>query len=373
MLIRLLCLILCLSVVACQAEPEAETSQDNYPNREIEQGLVLYNATLEQSNAEGETLWKLSAKKVVYTQDKKIAKLENITGNLFRKEELILQISAKKGEVKRDGQEIFLQEDILAKDPRNEAELRGDEVEWRPEENILIVRQNLKGNHAKLTASAQEGKYYAQEQRLELSGKILATTKNPPLQMKTEHLYWNIAQGKIIGDHYLEMIRYQDNLITDKLTTDRAEVDLNTNTALIKGNIEYKSLKPPLQAATDVALWQYKQRIVQGNRPIKLIQTEDNMTLTANQAKVDLDKKMAYLDQGVYGEAAQDEVKIYADDLVWNIDTEEVEATGNVYYQQINPEFNLTGVKALGKLKEKSVVVTGDYQTKVVTEIYPQE
>jgi LPS export ABC transporter protein LptC len=373
MLIRLVGLILCFSVVACQGEPEGDSSQNDYPPREIEQGLVLHNATLEQSNAEGKTLWKLSTEKVVYSQDQKTAKLENINGNLFREGQLILQVRAKKGEIKKDGREIYLQEDILVKDPRNQAELRGHEVEWRPQEDILIVRQNISGNHAKLTASAQEGKYYLKEQRLELTGKIIAISKEPPLQMKTEHLYWNIPQQKIIGDHPLEMIRYQAKIITDKLSTDRAEVDLKTNTATINGNIEYKSLEPPLQVASDLIAWQYKERILQANQPIKLIQTEDNMNLTANQAKVYLAQKMAYLSRGVYGQAAKDEVQIYADDLVWNIDKQEVEANGNVYYQQINPEFNLRGLKAVGKLKEKNVIVSGDYKTKVVTEIYPQE
>lgn len=369
---KIFCLILCLSLLSCQSTQEDEAVEISTPNREVEQGLVLSNATLEQSNPEGETLWKLGTEKAVYTQDKKIAKLTNVTGNLFSKNEVILQVSAKKGEIKQDGEKIYLQEDIIAVDPRNKAELKANELEWTPKENKLIIRNKVTGNHAKLTISANEGIYNTQKQRLELKGNIVATTNKPPLQMKTEHLFWLVPEDRIIGDRPLKMTRYKEKTITDQVTTNQAEVNLKTNLATIKGNIEYKSLEPPLQAATNVIFWQYENRIIDSKEPIKLIQTEDNMTLTGNEANVNLNENMAYLYKGVYGEAAKNEVKIFSDHIAWNIKTKEMEATGNVNYQQINPDFNLSGVKAVGRLQDKSVTVTGDYQNKVVTKIYPE-
>ena len=373
MLKNLLGIILFLSLLGCQSELGEESNPQNTSKREVEQGLVLYNATLEQSNADGQTLWKLSTEKAVYSQDNKTAKLTNVTGNLFSNGELILQVSAKTGDIERDGQEIYLEQDIIAVDPRNKAELKSNQLEWRPQEHLLILRNNITGNHAKLTISAKEAIYNTEKQLLEVKGNITATTSKPPLQLKTERLFWQVSQDKVIGDVPIEMTRYEDKIITDKLKTNQAEVDLKANIAVIKGNIEYQSLQPPLQAATSILYWRYKDRIIEGKKPIKLVQTEDDMNLTGNEANVNLKAKMAYLSKGVYGEAAKDEVKIYADDLAWNLETEIVEANGNVYYEQKNPDFNLSGVKAVGKLKDKSVTVSGDYENKVVTEIYPQE
>lgn len=373
MLNKLVCVFLCFSLVSCTSTKDEEASLISSSSREIDEGLVLYNATLEQSNESGQTLWKLSTEKTFYSQDRQTANLKKVTGNFFNNSQLVLQVSADKGEIKQDGQEIFLEDNILAVDPRNQAELKGNQLEWRPDENIVVLRNNLTGNHAKLTFSAKEGIYQIDKQNLQLKGNIIATTKKPSLQMKTEHLYWNIAQDKVIGNKPLKMTLFEGKTVTDQLNTNRVEVDLKTHLATLKDNIEYKSLKPPLQAATSILYWQYKDRIIQGNNPIKLIQIKDNMTLTGNQGKVNLRENIAYLHQGVYGEAAENEVKIYANDLVWNMKTEVLEATGDVFYKQINPDFNLRGVKAVGKLKDKSVVVTGDYENKVITEIYPQE
>lgn len=365
---------MCFSLLSCQGEnnqPETEEKSDF--NREVEKGLVLFDATLEQSNADGETLWRLSTEKVVYTQDQKIAKLDSVTGNLFENGEIILQFKAKKGEIRKDGKEIYLQDDILAVDPRNEAELRGSYVEWKPEEHYFMIQENIKANHAKLTVTAKQAKYNTKHQILELNDNIIANTKKPKLQLKTEHLYWKIPQAKIIGNRPLAMTRYENKIVTDKLTTEQAEIDLNKNRAVIQGNIEYKSLEPPLQAATNRIVWYYEDRKMEANQPIKLLQTEDDMTLTANLAKLNLAEKKVYLEGGIYGEAVSNEAKIYADNLDWDLDKEEILANGNVYYQQINPDFNLQGVKAIGNLPEKNITVTGDYQNKVTTVIYPDE
>jgi lipopolysaccharide export system protein LptA len=49
-----------------------------------------------------------------------------------------------------------------------------------------------------------------------------------------------------------------------------------------------------------------------------------------------------------------------------------VEAQGNVIYEQVKPtKFNFTGDKAVGSLKENKLVVTGNNQDRVVTEIFP--
>lgn len=373
MLKKIFALVLFLSLVGCQLKQDSENINSQSSNREVNQGLVLFNATLEQSNAEGQTLWKLSTEKAVYSQDNKTAKLTNIKGNLFSNKELILQVSAKSGEIKQDGEEVYLEKDIIAVDPRNKAEFKGNQLEWRPKQHTLVIRNNLTANHEKLTVSANEGFYQTEKQLVELRGNIVATAKKPPLQMKTEHLYWQIPQSKVIGDRPLHITRYEHKIITDELTTNQAEVNFNLNLVTAQGNIEYKSLKPPLQGATSVLFWQYKDRIIDSKQPIKLIQTQDNMTVTGNQANVNLATNMAYLSKGIYAEATKDEVKIYADDIAWDLVTKMIEAKGNVYYRQINPDFNLSGFKAVGKLKEKSIIVTGNNQNKVVTEIYPQE
>jgi lipopolysaccharide export system protein LptA len=363
-------------LISCQGNNPSEEKDNSNFKRQVEQGLVLYDATLEQSNSQGQILWRLSTKKATYTQDKKSAVLEDLTGNLFEKGKIILQVSAKRGEIKNDGKEIYLSKEIIAFDTRNKAEFKGQEVMWKPEENFMVMggEKGIKANHTKLVLSAKEAKYNTKDQIVELSKNIIANTRNPSLQIKTESLYWKIPENKLIGNSFLEMVRFDENkLVTDKIKTNQAEVDLNNNIAIISGDVEYQSLKPPLQAATTKIIWYYGDRKVESNQATRLFQPEDNVTLTANIAKFDLEENQVYLHEGIYGQAVKNEVEIYADNLVWNLDNKEINADGNVYYKQINPDFNLRGIKAIGKLQDKNMRVEGNQENPVTTLIYPQE
>lgn len=371
-------LITCILLTSCQGNNSDQQvdGEDTEFKREIEQGLVLINSTIEQSSTQGEVLWRISADKAVYAEDNQTANLENITGNLFEKGEIILKIVAEKGKVTKDGQRIYLQGGIIALDPRNNAELKGEEVIWKPEEHILIMtgKDRVNANHEDLVISSNQVKYNTENQILELEGNIIGTTRKPTLQITTEHLFWRINENKIIGNKLLNITRYDEqNIITDKMKTDQAEIDLKNNIATLNGNIEYQSLQPALQAATQRITWYYDSRWIEAINTTKLVQPEENLTLTANIVKFNLDKNEVYLQEGVYGESNNKESEIYGDMIIWNTETKNIYGEGNIYYKQQNPELNLRGAKAYGNLGAKNITVQGDSTQRVVTNIFPKD
>ncbi|ACK68567.1 protein of unknown function DUF1239 [Gloeothece citriformis PCC 7424] len=375
---RVILLLLLLLTTACQQKTADNKASDAKTEEnaelDLESRLLLNNATLEQSNAEGQTLWKIQVKKAVYSRDKEVAKLEKVKGNIYHDGKIVLYISADKGEIYKEGEEIFLKDNIVATDPRNGAVIRSQEVEWRPKDNLLIVRKELKGNHAQLEASAKEGTYQTTEQKLELKGDILATAREPKLQLKAQHLTWTIPTQKIISNQPLQGIRYDDKtkMITDQIVTDRAQVDLKAKTITLEQNIEFKSVDPPLQIASNRVVWNYLTRIVTSDNPTRLVDTQDQIIVTGNRAHVDLNQKVAHLYDGVQGVNDRTQAKLYAQELNWSIPTQVISAMGNVIYEQVNPVFNLTGDRAVGTLRDNNIVVTSNSPTRVVTEIYPE-
>ncbi|MGH2414856.1 MAG: LPS export ABC transporter periplasmic protein LptC, partial [Microcystaceae cyanobacterium] len=362
------------STSACQETTrlEQKIEQDTAAASKLETGLSLNNATLEQANSKGQTLWKIKVTRAIYNPDKKTAQLENIAGNLFQDGKVVLQVSAKKGEVRQEAEEIFLREKIIVTDPRNKATFRSEEVEWHPKQDVLFVRQNLTGSHPQLEASAQAGKYYTRQQRLELIGNIIATAKDPRLQLKAEHLFWEIPQQKVIGDRPLNMVRYEGQTITDRVKGDRAQVNLQSKTAILQQNIEFKSLDPPVQLTANTATWHYKQRLVTSTQPVQVFHYKDQITLTGNQVQVNLKDKIAYLKGGVHGVNKKDPAKLYANEAVWKISAQQIEAAGNVTYEQTKPKFTSTGDKAVGTLKDHKMIVSSNSRDRVVTEIFPE-
>ncbi len=355
---------LCL-LTACSS-PNSTTKE--YPERIVartDTNLVLNNAILEQSNSRENSLWRIKAERAIYSKNKQTARLEKITANLLQDSQLILQVSAKTGEIQDDGDVIFLRDDIIVSDPRNQALVSSEEVEWRSREHVLILRGNLTGSQSDLKVTAREGRYYPQTEILELQNNIVATKKEPSLQLETEHLVWDIPQQKIKGDRPLQIIRYRDKKISDakhreaeRISAERGEVRLAENTAQLQQNVELRSFTPKIQIASNSVIWNYQTRFVSTDKPVQVVDADNQLTITGNQGQIDLNTEVAKLRDGVQGFDGRNQAKLYSQDLVWNIPTQIVEATGNVFYQQSDPQLDLTGDKAVGNLKEKKVVVS---------------
>ena len=324
------------AIVACRgANPQANSkSQDikisGRPNTE----LVLNNAVLEQSNDQGNLFWKIKSNKTIYSDDKKNAYLKDITANLIADGKLILQVSAEAGEVRDNNNLILLEDNVVAVDPRSNIILNSDRAEWRPQENILIVTENLRINKSNLEVTANQAQYFTDRENLELIGKVVANTVNPYLILNTERLLWQIPQQRLIGNRAWQVVRYQDDIVTDRLVADRGEVNLEQNILNLYQNIEIISLEPQLQIATNSARWNYQNRFINATEPIQVIDRQRQLDVTGNKGQVDLTTEIVTLQGGVKGIDNRDRSTLYSQELTWDIPTNTFTATGDVVYNE---------------------------------------
>lgn len=367
-----LCTLAVLS--ACQGQSESRTEQkikQDTAATTIEGTLVFKNVTLEQADEKGRPLWKVNAKQATYTKDKKLARIGNPSGDLYQDGKVVLRVSADSGEVRQNGQQIFLQGQVTATDTRNGAVFKGDELEWRPKEDLLVVRNNFKGSHPQLQATANQGQYYTRKELVDLQGSVSAISKDPNLQMKTEHLVWLVKEQRVSGDQRIQIQRYKGKTVTDRVEADKSEINQKTKIAILKQNIQLTSIDPPVLMSSNSAVWNLNTETVVSDQPIRIVHQKENVILTANQGQIDLERELANLSGGVQGVGSRNQAKLYSDRLIWQIQTQDIQATGNVRYQQINPPFNTTGSTAAGKLQDQSVVVNSGAGKRVVTEIIP--
>ena len=352
---------------SCQTS--SSVSQGSAKTR-VDTRLLLNNAVLEQSNKQDNTIWKIKADSIVYSEDKKTAVLDRVVGNLLQNGEIILKISAKEGEVKDNGNIVILKKNILASDPRNGSVIKSNLVEWRPQESLLTIEDNITAIHPDLEVSAKRGKYFTDTESLEIEENIVANTLEPSLQLKSDRLIWKVARDKIISPGAIEIVRYnQRETITDRLVSDRAQVNLATNTATLSDNIELISLQPSIQVASQSLIWNYQQRIGKTDLPIQILDRDRQITLTGNKGEVNLPQQVAKLQDGVKGINQQQASQLYASQVIWEIDTQKVEATGNVIYEQADPQARLTGEKATGTLKNNNITVSSNGKKQVTSTI----
>lgn len=365
----LISVVLLLGLNACgeQNRVVKKLAQDTSSASKVDNNLTFNDITLEQTDKQGRTIWKVHAKQTVYSKDKKVAQVQSPTGELFQDGKPVYQVSGQQGEIRQDGKQLFLKGQIVATDPYNGVVLHGNELEWRPQEDLLIVRKQITGNHRQLQVVAQEARSFSRAARIELQGRVVATTNNPVLQLRTEHAIWQIREQRLIGDRPTQIARYKGKAITDRAAGNTCEYNLKDKIATLKQNAQLNLVDPPMQITSNNLKWNLNTQTVTADQPVRMVQRQQQMTVTANQGQMDLQKRIVYLTGNAYGVGLRNQT-INAKAMTWYLPTQLVEAKGDVTYRQAEPPVSFTGQKAVGNLQNQNVVVSGG---RVVTETIP--
>lgn len=349
-------------------EKSENTSSENSSAQAVERNLTFNDVALEQSDRQGRPYWKVNAKEATYSKDRRVAQVQSPNGQLYQDGKPLYYITAQSGEIEQDGEKLFLKGNIVAKDPARNLVLRGNELEWLPKQALLIVRNQVTGNNPQVQVVAKEAQVFSRAERVELSGGVRATSNDPSLQMRTEQVTWLIKTQKLISDRPIQIDRYKDKKITDRGTADQGEVNLKTNVATFKQNAQLSLLQPSMQITSNSLSWNMNTQIITADQPVRIVDRQQKTTVTANKARMDVQKNVAYLTGNVKGNGQQRQ-SLRANTLTWYIPTQNMEANGDVFYTQVNPAASFKGQKAVGNLQQQNIVVTGD---RVLTEIVPQ-
>ncbi|BAZ16110.1 hypothetical protein NIES4071_79850 [Calothrix sp. NIES-4071] len=367
-------ILLTVGLFACSSPPpKSQASKDKPTNQPNDSQLTLFEGSLDATDESGRLIWRVNAKTGRYTKEKEIGQLESPYGELYQDGKVVYQVTAEKADIQQNGKQLLLKGKIVAVDPKNGVTLRGNELEWRPQEDLLIVRNQLNGSHKQLVAVAIEARAKTREQKVDFFGGVVANSIDPPLRVRTEHLTWNLKQQKLIGNRPLQFERFKDNQVTDRGKGDAAEVDLNTKIVTITKNAQAELAQPPVQITSSSMAWNLNKEIVTTKTPVRVFHRTDNMVVTANQSELRIPQQTVYLQGNVNG-VGQRRQTIKSDKLTWYLNNQQVEAEGNVFYQQVEPPLSFTGDTATGNIQQENIVVrSSNSNNRVITNIIPEE
>lgn len=350
--------------------PVAESDSDEA----TPSGLTLKDVTLEQPDEDGQLRWKVNADEVIYSPDQQTAEIINPDGELFQDGKVIYRVSADRGEIRQNGEIIFLRDNIVATGVENDLVLRGREMEWRPDEDLLLVRNRITGTHPQLNASAQEARMYNRDNRLELEKDVVATTSEAPyLRLEAEKLTWFIEAERVESDRLLQVEQLKgepgDLEVSDRVKGDQGEVDLAETIVTLTQAVEVELLEQPLKVLSDIAIWNVVSETISVPGALRIVQPEQSVRVTANRGEMNIADSVVYLSQGVEAISPENQAQLRAARVTWDLPSEEIVAEGNVNYRQDDPPVTINGPRAVGRLEAQTVVVSGG---NVVTEITPQ-
>jgi LPS export ABC transporter protein LptC len=364
-------IVLTIAIVGIGGCGSTTIPKPNQTPTAIEAKLELDHLSFQQVDQQGKPLWKFRAQHGIYAPDKKKVKVTNLDGDFYQDGKVILHVTAKLGEVEQAGEKVFLRGDVVTTETRNSLVLIGQEVEWQPKADLLIIRDRVQANQPKFQVNANEGKYFSRKQQIDLAGKITAFSSDPHLAMQTEHITWLVNDHKVIGDRPTQIQRYQDNHITSQVTTNRFSTALERKIINLQGKVQFNSAKQNLQVNGESFAWNIDRELITADRSLTIVDRQEAVTFTANAGNLDLKASTATLTGTAHGVATRNQANLNADQLVWEITSQQLIGTGNVVYQQIDPLIKFTGTRGVGKLQDRSIVVSGGKQ-QVRTDFIPK-
>ncbi|MEM1253191.1 MAG: LPS export ABC transporter periplasmic protein LptC [Cyanobacteria bacterium P01_H01_bin.21] len=367
--------VIAVAVRTCQSSRDTlESIQNQDTTEQTEPELTLKDVTLEQPDDNGELLWRVTAEEATYSPDRRLASLKSPEGELFQDGRLLYQVKADQGEIREDGKSIFLQGNIVATSPDNQLTLRGNSLEWTPDEDLLLVRDSIRGNHPQLQATAQEARLFNKTQRLELLRGVVAKTEQEPwIGFESETLVWLLEADKLETDTPLQVEQYvaeTDSTVTNRLVGNQGEFNLTDQQATLRQQVQLNALEIPLQTNSNIAVWDVDAGTVVIDQPVRIQEPERKITANSSRGNLNLNTQVLILNGNVRAVDQERQSLLIADQMTWNIQTQDIDGQGNVSYSQQDPEATVNGDRAVGNLDRQTVVVTG---RDVVTEIVPSE
>jgi LPS export ABC transporter protein LptC len=402
-------LVLLLSACGGGNKTAEKIAKDTRQIEDFDNSLTFNAVTLEEFDDKGRLWWKVKAKQASYSKDKKVARIQEPDGEFFQDGKSIIKVLAKSGEVKQNGQTILLQGEITAIDTREGLTLKGNELEWEPRKDKLVVRDKLTGTHREMKVAAQSATYLSRSRQLELKGEVTAMSTQPQVQFKGDRLLWLIQKKQVqsfaSAQQPVQIVRYKDKQPTDQAQSNQLNFDLKTNVATLTKNAQVSFTKPAMVINSQAIVWNLERQTVASDQPLTVVNRDQQLTLTGNSGTMDLtantanllggvtivsqrqqlnlaadagrwdlQSNMAYLTGNVRGASTRNASNIATDRLDLNLGTQDFLADGNVVYRQANPVLNLAGPRARGRMQDQASIVVDGGSTggRVVTEFVPE-
>ncbi len=364
---------------------------ESSPGEAIDAALTLQAVTLEQPDTDGSLLWRLEADSVTYVPETQRAELLALKGEFYEEGKKVYTVVADKGEVEQNGNTLFLRGSLVATRLEDDLTLAGELLKWQPKQGLLKMGDFEDGNSSEqaksrspvtisnpeIQAIARSLSVNNKEDRVNMSGNVTAKSKAEPwLTFASESLIWLTDQSLIQANQQLTVERFASDdykKLTDRLVGGSGNAQLDKNIVTLEQSVQLDSLTEGLSVKSDRAVWDVIAQTVDMNQPVDIAQPARQITASANRASLNLAEQIIYLIGNVKANGAKNDTRLAADQVTWKTSTQQVEAEGNVRYQQAaNPEATLSGPSAIGNIEDGTLVVIGNESGDVVTEILPE-
>lgn len=346
--------------------PEPQTPQS--------EALVFNDITLEQVNPEGQKVWELEAESVTYEPETRLALVDKPSGLLFENGTATYRVSATTGQVDESKPEIILRGTIVLEALIDKGVLTGDQLTWKPEEELFILEGNLTGTYEDIKFTGQRAELQNKIEELRVTGQVVADLQDSDARLKTEALTWDMDQERVQGILPVLLEHYEaekPDQIIDRATGDGIIALIPQQRFTLSPKAIVTLGKSGLEIRSESLTWDAIEERVDSPGRVTVVRSTDGLEVKGNSGNFELKTQIATLQGAIEAWNPKQAARLWADRLVWGLKDDRVEATGVVRYEQGNPVLKIEGDRAVGLLDSEEITVTSSERSVKTVYVLP--
>ena len=347
------------------------------PGKLVEGGVKFSKVVLAQANAKGKLLWKFQAQGVTYGEGQQLARAKTLKGQLFEAGQLLFDLTAEQGTIRQMKQQVRLQGDIRVTDRRRSVVFRGQEALWNGETGQLSIQKGL-------TVTYPKGQLWGDELQASKQGREVRIKKNVTLETRAEQsgehrvrlranqVLWRVDQQTLVAgtqdDSTKPSVEVEQLKTSQKTTALAGEAQANLQSGLITLLSPARIQVGTLALTSRTLVWDTRAQKLTANELLEIADPVRQISILASRGTLEQGRNQVDLTGNVEVKGLRNQAALTSELLLWDTQTQRIEASGNVSYTQASPALTLRGPKAVGKMTDQTLRVSGG---DVVTEIIP--
>ncbi len=325
--LRVAMLAVITGLIGCADEGSGSTSEAP--------PFVFRSLKLNQKKPDGLMDWSLNSPEARYELSRQLVRARDPIALLYKDGKPSFRVQSDLALVVNDGEQILLEGDVRLQQ-LNGAKLliQGDCLRWQPEQGLLLIEQRPRATDGTSRIGASEAQLQQRTNDLTLNGVVElerwnedADASNPDTTLRTGPAQWNLdtgllnAQGPVLGQRRDEEGTVLEQLQGQNLRGNTIQGDITVQAPV---NVQIPREKGVLRAQDTT--WNFREQTIRSEQPFEA--DLDEAQIAGGRFRADLNDTTVDVISDCRIE--QPGEKLTADRCLWNWQSEEVLAEGNV-------------------------------------------
>ncbi|HEY9688645.1 MAG TPA: LPS export ABC transporter periplasmic protein LptC [Coleofasciculaceae cyanobacterium] len=266
----------------------------------------------------------------------------------------------------------------VATSQESAAQLSADRIVWQMKDQIAQAEGKAvaTGQKPPTQLNADRIVWQMKEQVAQAIGNVVAVRQDPAVRVQSQRAVWQQKAQMVSSDTRTIIERFNCAggrcVISDRAAGNLVDVSLKDRVAFLRNQAQVSTGNPGVDVAGDSLIWQFQAQQLTADRPVTVYERQQQVVLNADRGSMDMKNQVAEMIGNVRGVSRLRSANLSSDRLLWSMGSQQLQAFGNVFYQQANPFLISRGNYGVGSMKDGAIFLQSGPGSRARSTFFPE-